>query len=1715
MVPGKAMIDRNLLLTLCQAYGVLTEYRDVFERRLPVPESTLRSLLAALGVPMDDATAARQALAGQENAAWLRPLPPVLVHRASAGPVTVHLSLPAKDAENTWQWVFHPEHGAAQAGTLRPADLPTVAKAKVGKLPYLRCAFTLPLAPEPGYHRLILRQDGVEAGSDMLLVVAPDTCYVPDALADGNRVWGLAVQLYALRSARNWGMGDFTDLRRLMETASRAGASLVGVNPLHALFPHNPLHASPYSPSSRSLLNVLYLDVEAVADFNECEAARQQVQSADFQARLRALRGETLVDYAGVAAAKREILEQLYRHFRDVHLAHDSGRAQAFRRFQSEGGEKLARQGLYEALQETLFAADESHWGWPVWPEAYRRPDSPEVQAFAAENGERVEFFHYLQWLADEQLGAVGRRSWELRLGVGLYQDIAVGADIGGCELWSHQDLYAIGAHVGAPPDDFNRKGQDWGLPPLNPVRLKEAAYAPFISMLRENMRHAGAVRLDHVMGLMRLYWVPAGESPAQGGYVLYPLDDLLGILALESQRNHCLVVGEDLGTVPDEIRAALGPMQVYSYRLLLLERDKDGGYLPPSAYPAQSLAAVTTHDLPTLCGFWKGIDLDVRTELDLFPDEGVRQAQIVGRAQDRAFLLMALEREGLLPPNTGVHPVAVPEMTDELARAVHLMLSRAPSQLLMVQMEDVLGVLEQANLPGTVDQHPNWRRKLPLELENWLDDWRAAALFEALGRERGPALLPQPETAPLPRIPRATYRLQFNRHFTFADAEALVPYLARLGVSHCYASPFLRARAGSSHGYDIIDHNAFNPEIGSHEDFERFSDALARHGMGLMLDVVPNHMGVLGSDNAWWLDVLEHGPASPYAAYFDIDWRPINPDLRGKVLLPVLGDHYGRILEKGELALHFSPERGEFHLQYYEHRFPVDPREYPRLLAHRNEVLAARLGADNLLAQEFESLAAAFGRLPERCADSPERMAERVRDSAVYKRQLAELCAKSPDIAVFLAENLAEFNGQPGNPESFDGLHELIQAQAYRLAYWRVAADDINYRRFFDINDLAGLRMDNPEVFEAAHRLIFRLLAEGRVDALRIDHPDGLYDPQLYFRRLQSWRDWRAARREEGETTLYLVVEKILADYERLPDNWPVHGTTGYGFANTVNGLLVDGAAEKRMERLYSNFIGETHDFGDLVYAGKKLITEASMASELNVLANQLARIAQADRRTRDYTLNSLRRALEEVVACFPVYRTYVADGVLSEEDQRYIDWAISVARRNSQAEDISVFDFLRGVLTLAALDEKPENYRQAVMAFVGKFQQYTGPVMAKGFEDTALYRYHRLASLNEVGGEPRRFGVSVAAFHKACRDKARRWPHALLATSTHDSKRSEDVRARIDVLSEMPAQWRLAVRRWSRLNRGKKTLLDGTAIPGRNDEYLLYQTLVGSWPSGDYVGERAEAYSERIVRYMLKAVREAKADSSWINPNTVYENALENFVRTVLQPGPRNRFLDDLTAFQHTVAHFGALNSLGQTLLKLTAPGVPDIYQGNESLRLALVDPDNRLPVDFAALDRVLGELENRFGHETKRDALQNLLATMTDGRAKLYLTWRALQLRREEARLFEEGAYLTLDAQGEQAAHLCAFARVHQGRIVLVAVPRLCYRLLGGEIGLPLGKSAWGETMLALPPEWAELRFRNVLGGDHVKAETGEGAVFLPAAKILGRFPVGLLTAEIKGA
>ncbi len=921
-------------------------------------------------------------------------------------------------------------------------------------------------------------------------------------------------------------------------------------------------------------------------------------------------------------------------------------------------------------------------------------------------------------------------------------------------------------------------------------------------------------------------------------------------------------------------------------------------------------------------------------------------------------------------------------------------------------------------------------------------------------------------------RVPRATYRLQLHAGFGFTQAAALLPYLEALGISHLYVSPLLRARPGSLHGYDVVDHGALNPELGTRAEFDRLVEQLHARGMGLLVDIVPNHMGVLGNDNAWWLDVLENGQASAYAEHFDIDWAVPDPALRGKVLLPILGDQYGIVLERGELRLSFDAARGRLDIDYFEHRLPLDPASFGPLLMRAMR----RLPGDDAQRPAVQALATALSQLPPHDAASAAARARRRDQLPALRSRLAELAAASGKLRQCLESLRDELNGRVGQRASFDALDALIDAQPYRLAHWRVAGDEINYRRFFDVNGLAALRQEREPVFEATHRLMLQLAAEGAIDGLRVDHPDGLADPAAYFRRLQCRYAQLCGSAEPGPGDageraawpLYVVAEKILAPHEQLPRDWALHGTTGYRFANVVNGVLVDPRARARLDRAWRAAVrDEAQDFEALSRLGRRLVMAGPLAGELGVLSNSLLRLAREDRRTRDFTFSVLRRALVELVAAFPVYRSYIVDEP-SAQDRKFVDWAVGLARRRTLAADASLFDFLKRVLLGRPLPGAQAGTRERFLAFTRRLQQYTAPVAAKGIEDTALYRHQRLVSLNDVGGDPEMFGLSVAAFHAASRDRALNWPATMLCTTTHDAKRSEDVRCRIDVISEMPAAWRLAVRRWSRLNRHHKRSVDGRDAPSRNDEYLLYQLLVGSLPSGALDDTALADYTLRIEQVMLKSAREAKALTSWINPHAGYEAALSSFVRALLQRRDSNLFLSDLQANVAALAWFGALNGLSMALLKCLSPGVPDIYQGHEAIELSLVDPDNRRPVDFERRGALLGEAQAIAAladAPARAAALRQWLADAVDGRAKFWVTWRALQLRRDAQAMSSRAEYLPLAVRGSAAQHVIAFARHDGVQWLVVVATRLAATLQPGAGVAPLG-DVWRDTAIVWP-------------------------------------------------
>ncbi|HLI34548.1 MAG TPA: malto-oligosyltrehalose synthase [Terriglobia bacterium] len=950
-------------------------------------------------------------------------------------------------------------------------------------------------------------------------------------------------------------------------------------------------------------------------------------------------------------------------------------------------------------------------------------------------------------------------------------------------------------------------------------------------------------------------------------------------------------------------------------------------------------------------------------------------------------------------------------------------------------------------------------------------------------------------------RVPAATYRIQFSAQFRFQDARALVPYLHSLGITDLYASPLMQARRGSSHGYDVTDLSRINSEIGTEEEFEELVQELHRHQMGLILDIVPNHMAA-SSESPWWMDVLENGPSSAYATYFDIDWHPPHRTLENKVLLPLLGRPYAEVLENRELKLAY--EESGFVLQYADLKLPVAPKSYLHILRHRLEELKQKAGSDSPSFRELEGILAAVTDLPERVSLPSEVAGERRMQREGIKERLWKLYQTSPEIHDFINENLKAFNGRKGDPESFSLLDELLADQAYILSFWRTANEEINYRRFFTITDLVGVRVEDPLVFDATHATVFRFIEKGLVTGLRIDHIDGLRDPLGYLRRLQERLGF--SNSEGRSERFYTIVEKILSEGEALSGNWPVCGTTGYDFLNVLNGIFVSERGAGVLKGAYRDLLGMDLRFEDLVYEKKKEVMDSLLAVEMRSLGHHLGLVAEQDRYARDLPAAGLTQALIEVTACLRVYRTYTRDLTVAAADRGYILDALEAARRRNPNSNPAHFDFLGDVLLLREKVHLSPAQREARLAFVMRWQQFTGPIMAKGFEDTVLYIYNPLVSLNEVGGNPASSGISLAAFHEFLQKRLKEWPHSLNATTTHDTKRSEDVRARINILAEMPAEWEKRLNRWMAWNRAKKKLLTREReVPDRNEEILLYQTMLGAWPLQE---SEIPEFRKRLRDYMIKATREARIHTRWTRPNVAHEKALAEFIKAVTETSDDNLFFKDFIEFQRKIAFYGAFNALSQLILKIAAPGAPDFYQGSELWDLRLVDPDNRGRVDFDKRPRWLQELEGD-EEENSPALIEKLLKQWEDGRIKLFAMRKALDFRRAHQQLFSEGDYLPGEAIGAKKECVIAFTRRNRNIHALVIVPRFVTRVVKG-LKPPIGQKVWGRTAVVLPRKSPQ-NWRNILTQEMCSAAHHEGKRVLQVADALKSFPLALLAAH----
>jgi (1->4)-alpha-D-glucan 1-alpha-D-glucosylmutase len=954
-------------------------------------------------------------------------------------------------------------------------------------------------------------------------------------------------------------------------------------------------------------------------------------------------------------------------------------------------------------------------------------------------------------------------------------------------------------------------------------------------------------------------------------------------------------------------------------------------------------------------------------------------------------------------------------------------------------------------------------------------------------------------QAAPSAHRISATYRLQFNKDFTFRDATDLLEYLRDLGITHVYASPILAARRGSMHGYDVIDPTRLNPELGAEADFHALKEKLHSLGMGMVLDIVPNHMSA-SSENGWWMDVLENGSESAYASYFDIDWHPPLRTLDGKVLLPILGGPFGEILERQELKLILAD--GKFFVQYFESLFPIAPRSYRRMLKHRIDQIKALLGEESPVYQEYSGVVAAFSALAEREGDKTDVASNKRLQFEAARERLRQLIAGSAYVDTFLQQNLHDFNGEKGNPASFSLLERLLDEQHYSLAYWQNVNVEINYRRFFTINDLVGIRIQDSMVFDACHNLIARMVEQGAVNALRIDHIDGLRDPVGYLNRLNE----RFASSNPSEPLpVPVFVEKILARSEDLPSDWSAVGTTGYDFVNALNCFFIDPRGASRLEQIYAKFIGQRFVFEDVLYQKKRLVMSSLLGVEMRALAHHLEMLASNSRYARDLPVGELTQALLETTAHLHVYRTYLHNLDVSTVDEVRIQCAIDEARKQRPQLNPQAFDFLRDVLLVKSRPHLLPGQREAHLAFVMRWQQFTGPIMAKAFEDTFLYVYNPLISLNEVGGDPRPSTAPESDFFQFITNRSRSWPHTMNATTTHDTKRSEDVRARINVLSQIPEEWERRVTQWSRWNARHRKTIANHPVPDRNEEIFLYQTLLGMWPQDE---SGLAMLTERLQAYAIKATREAMVHTRWTKPNAAHEAALKDFIAAILKQGRKNSFLEDFRKFESSIAYHGMLNGISQALLKIVSPGLPDFYQGSELWDLRVVDPDNRQPVDFDRRKTLLAAIKSS-GGSPSAEFLEQITRNWRDARVKLYLIWKALAFRRDNAALFCQSDFTALPSSGRRAENVAAFARHYNGSWTMAIVPRWLNRPTA-HTACASEPKFWANTEISIPAA-GPTNWQSVLTAEQFTTVNRKRKQSLLVSEVFRNFPVALLSSN----
>lgn len=1588
----------SVIADIATALGVDLQYVDGNGREHIVSDETLKCIVGALGFQIDERY--QQHTLDSIIASRAEQLIEPVFANLEYAPITVPLNGIKSSNGVTWRL-----EGAGRSWTGESANSDTDASSVFVTLPTLA----------PGYYRLHI--DTPDRKGDALIIQAPEKAYCPSDLDFGTG-WGVSIQLYELTDGNDWGVGDFTVLRELIDGVSRLGADAVGINPLHALFYTDHEKVSPYSPSSRLFRNPLYLDVSRVAGASACERLPRLWRSEYFKCLLNVSRERKWINYRKVADRKHAALEQCFEGL------------QAIPNMLAEFDAWVAKQDK-EAWQFAKFEALSEIWGpdWRLWPTKYKnsRVDLP------PELENRARYHLYLQWQIERQLHGVQQLAKRRGMSVGLYQDLALGSDPAGAEVWAHNDAYMDGIHLGAPADALNPSGQDWGFQPMNPYQLRENEYRPFIHLLRRNMDYAGALRLDHILGLWRQFWIPEGKSATDGTYIHLPWKEMLAIVMLESQRQSCLIVGEDLGTVPIGLREQLMRSGILSYRLLYFESDSDGLPLSSEVYPGEALTAVSTHDLPQFGAWWNNQDMELRDKLHLWPNDESRAREMEERSRFRNALSAKFSQ-------------ASSSATSDygLTEAAYQHLAKTPCRLLMVQPDDLLGIEEPINVPGTTGaMYPNWSRHMMPPVRDLLADprfLRVVNVIHEVGR-RAPS-----EHSDSPWV--ATYRFQLGTDFTLTALSKKLAYFADLGISHLYLSPILRSRSRSSHGYDLVDPTSIDPDLGGLRAFLKLCTESHSTGLSIMVDCVPNHMAA-DPDNRLWRSLLLWGRDSQYRDNFDVDWSA--PQTCGKLILPILGKGINEVINSNELLLLLV---GDYpHWRYFDNEIPFSVSGMGALL----RIWKSRTDDQSLLKKMEELLK--LWRSSQTCSGRKRRIKGWKLLAAWYDFM------RAPKLVAVLTEFLNACSSDKST------IAYLAEQQSYWLCDWHRADWELNYRRFFDINGLVGVAQQRPEVFAQSHAFLMMLLSRKLIEGIRIDHVDGLQEPTDYLCRLNHIRD------TTGLQASRIYVEKILASGESLPCDWDINGTTGYDYLNICTRLLLDRDGVKDMHSLWQIAAPDQSNFTQVLHDSKMLILDQNCGGDID----RVKRLFPKNRLNANFA-----SVLKSYIAALPVYRTYmVSNRSPNSRDEKYIHDAME---KTIADEDHSAYDVLREVLL-----NPSEGFMQEVRERV---QQISTTVAAKGLEDTALYRYMGVLAENDVGGDPVAPAISIDGFHQWISLRLTK-PHELggmLTTSTHDTKRGEDSRARLIALTEFADQWEQVL---SLIERDFAK--NGYGMTHFSDRYLVYQTLLASWPpeyfqyslSSDFLHD----FKERIEGYVVKALREAKLRSSWRNPNSTYERSVLRFTNAFMDS---DIFTERFIPFVGKVARIGALNSLVMLGLKLTLPGLPDLYQGCELWDLSLVDPDNRRPVDFDMRYAILRKIRAVNWKQRAREWFHDASLHWYDGYIKFGAMVRLLDLRKQEDSPLVNGDYTPILAVGSQSDSVFAFQRcANERRVIVIAGLRWARRLMQ-ENEIRLASADWSDTTCELPSgSW-----RDILTGSHFSS----GQV--PMSHLLSELPVTVL-------